>query len=345
MHTLFYYDANLTYLKETGPLISSLWYFKSFGAMGVHLFFVVSGFVMSMVAESRPTMGILPFVRDRVFRIVPIYWIVTALWIWLQPDGFANASTLAKSLFFFPSTTPPLLGVGWTLNYEMFFYAIFAVTVFMFRKRPAWLFLPLSMATLLPWIVGNTDVTDFFGSSLIWEFYAGILIFGVHRKSWIAPFGRTAFFLGSGLLVATIIFMQPSSFVAKHIILGWGFPSALVVLGCVVNELRCGPSRFASSAAARSFGEASYALYLTHPLMGVALYGIIVYDFRLQSYIGPDATVGFLVFVCCAVGIATHVIIEQPIARLLRRVVSIKRLKQSELAVQPVADAIEGRRL
>src|SRR3954453_23077189 len=112
-------------------------------AAGVDVFFVISGFIM-VHASARlfgaPDGGRI-FLARRVARIVPIYWAVTTLYLAIALAGpeFLNREFLdwpyvVASYLFVPVTRPdglvqPLYGLGWTLNYELFFYASFAVAL------------------------------------------------------------------------------------------------------------------------------------------------------------------------------------------------------------------------
>jgi exopolysaccharide production protein ExoZ len=111
------------------------------GAAGVDLFFVISGFVMVYSSEGlfgRPRAS-LTFLLRRLARIVPLYWVLTSImlaYVFARGFGPSDASpTLAlASYFFIPYWRPsgeidPLYGIGWTLNYEMFFYVVFAVAL------------------------------------------------------------------------------------------------------------------------------------------------------------------------------------------------------------------------
>ena len=117
------------------------------GHAGVDIFFVISGFVMAISAtgQGRPTAG--EFLRRRILRIVPLYWIFTLVMlakilavkvhpglgrdvVHLQtPIGYVLAS-----LFFIPyrnsqGDIAPVLAVGWTLSFEMLFYLLFALAL------------------------------------------------------------------------------------------------------------------------------------------------------------------------------------------------------------------------
>ena len=111
--------------------------------IGVDLFFVISGFIMVWVAGALPrgTASARDFMFARVTRIYPLWWLFAgamALFLlyfkgvpWdperLDPKELDGAVHLIKSLFLWPQPTHPVLGVGWTLVHEMYFYVGFAL--------------------------------------------------------------------------------------------------------------------------------------------------------------------------------------------------------------------------
>jgi peptidoglycan/LPS O-acetylase OafA/YrhL len=114
---------------QWGPFAASL------GGTGVELFFVISGFVMIVSSTGRFGSGaVAQFIRRRLTRIVPLYWLATAVYatkLVLVGDA-PSVPNLARSLFFVPylnlqGEMHPVYGLGWTLNHEVFFYAVFAV--------------------------------------------------------------------------------------------------------------------------------------------------------------------------------------------------------------------------
>jgi peptidoglycan/LPS O-acetylase OafA/YrhL len=122
------------------------------GALGVTVFFIISGFIMFHTAGhsfGRPGAALI-FLRKRILRIVPLYWTATLLEavLRLHKGGAVSPHELVASLLFIPLPVPlgehmqPLLGVGWTLNYEMFFYCLFALALFL--RRPVGLVLLFS---------------------------------------------------------------------------------------------------------------------------------------------------------------------------------------------------------
>lgn len=132
---------------------------------GVMIFFVMSGFIMTYITRSKDE----KFLTSRLIRIVPIYWIATIfvflfgglgftnptytfpLWwhfLWTSPAElvrwFSHQTAalftreavihLLTSMLFIPTTEPPFLGVGWTLNIEIFFYVVFWLALKVSRR-------------------------------------------------------------------------------------------------------------------------------------------------------------------------------------------------------------------
>ncbi len=164
------------------PLINPV-----YGAYGVDLFFVISGFVMVLTTHGR-AVSRRAFLWRRIVRIVPLYWLLTSLLLALlalRPGWFGHAPpdlahVVASFLFVphesarFPGELWPVLVPGWTLNYEMFFYACFALLL----GRPWMLCGLFGGLVLLGSIAPETalgPVVRFYTSYHLLEFVAGIL--------------------------------------------------------------------------------------------------------------------------------------------------------------------------
>jgi len=113
------------------------------GSVGVPIFFAISGFIIVYTTKklSQNTFSsIKTFFLKRVFRILPMYWLFTILWmiVFLSIPNYLkgnNGIRLLKSLFFIPDSSRPVLFLGWTLNYEIFFYILFAISLFFNKLR------------------------------------------------------------------------------------------------------------------------------------------------------------------------------------------------------------------
>ena len=246
-----------------------LGYSFAIGAVGVDVFFVVSGFIMWVVAERRsPTP--LSFLRGRIRRIVPVYWMATAVMIaggvvGLFPNLRLSIGHVLASFLFIPARSPsngeiwPVLVQGWTLNYEMFFYVVFAAALFLPRR---WRFLAIGMLFAALVVVGQMFASDnlflvTYTRPIILEFVAGMAI-GMLWLQCLVP-GR----LTGALLVAAGL----GGFAVIHLL---GLPfgtwtcgplATALVLGTVSLEASGGVARAALPA---FLGDASYSIYLWH---------------------------------------------------------------------------------
>ncbi len=142
--------STLELLRFTDVDLRTFSSLSSMGRIGVDIFFVISGFVMVYVSSRhfQKTGEVSRFVLRRIIRVVPVYWFYTSLMLGVAlfaPDMLRNFKLswfhVAASYLFIPWATPgdndfhPLLGIGWTLNYEMFFYILFAPFLLFARER------------------------------------------------------------------------------------------------------------------------------------------------------------------------------------------------------------------
>jgi exopolysaccharide production protein ExoZ len=169
------------------------------GAAGVDLFFVISGFII--VYSSEALFGRLGapriFFARRLARIVPLYWaatLVLILYLLLQKfdlETLGISPTLIVASFAFvpyPRISGELVPVhvlGWTLNYEMFFYAIFAVAIMLPRRLAV-----LAVCLLFAAMIASSQVLGpfpqplaFWSEPVILEFCFGMLIAVAYRAN------------------------------------------------------------------------------------------------------------------------------------------------------------------
>ncbi len=132
-------------------------YWSEAGDRGVDLFFVLSGFIITHVHRAdigRPD-RIWNFTFNRIARVYPFLWCMTALAVALYTSGFGGAekayklapAAIAASLLLLPQDHLPLVNVSWTLTYEMFFYCLFGVLI-LSRRTGLWLICVWQAATL-----------------------------------------------------------------------------------------------------------------------------------------------------------------------------------------------------
>lgn len=296
--------------------------FLVIGHGGVDLFFVISGFIMWSITKQRPT-DPGNFWIKRLVRIVPTYWIAVLAWTafmllagynWLK----ITPEHVLLSLGFVPHYSPtfpediwPVLIPGWTLNYEMFFYLVFGLTLFAPAKSRL-LLLCGSMLALVAfgfvldpqqaWAVTYT-------SPLLLEFMGGVLV----AELWMrAPGGvlRNAIVLGVGLFL--FIFIGPSVDAEDYAsrTLYFGAPAILIASGFVGLG-----TRVPHLPLLEKLGDASYAIYLFHLFLIVPMAEVWI---RLPQIHGTLGAVGFIVtalVLASGAGLYFFKHLEQPLQR------------------------------
>jgi exopolysaccharide production protein ExoZ len=164
----------------------------SLGEGGVYIFFVISGFVMVHTSFERfgSARSVFEFCRRRFDRIVPLYWLMTLVAFVLHQIAKSKEeglSDLVKSLLFIPYANHtgamfPVLQQGWTLNYEMMFYCIFAIGM-LFRLRFALsaILVALCALPLVSTFVSTGPVAAFLMRPIVLLFAAGVFLGWIYR--------------------------------------------------------------------------------------------------------------------------------------------------------------------
>ncbi len=239
------------------------------GPAGVHFFFVISGCVM--VFSSR---GVAwqDFILSRITRIYPIYWFYTSIVlaaIWLVPDRisaeFHYPGSLLRSYLLWPDSTSPLLTVGWSLVFEMYFYIMWTVILaFSLPIRPALAAWAVVTGLLGFLTVPQSPVLAIICSPLTLEFIigavVGLIVFGgQHALRW------PALFAGSfGLIFGYLKYLQaPPNDTSLVTVVSLGIPFALLLYAGVSFE-RTEQAFPSKSKWLVLLGDASYSTYLSH---------------------------------------------------------------------------------
>ena len=307
----------------------------AFGEAGVDLFFVISGFIMVYASQTlygQPG-GPMTFFIRRVIRIVPIYWLVTTAYLLLAIalPGFEkgrDADFVIASYLFIPFPRPdgsmqPLVGQGWTLNYEMLFYAMFAVAVFAPRRTA------VAAASLIVGVIGVTGylvaftnpILEFWTNPIIIEFAFGMLIGLAYLEGFRLPrwLGWTLVLGGLALFLAS---MQMRDLFGGRL-LPWGLPAAAAVAGATLGGATLSGAVWSGFVL---IGETSYALYLTHTL---AVRGLIALFGRLGIDLPFWPGLGLALVLSVALAIAVYYAFERPLTRALRNVAATRAKRKS----------------
>lgn len=278
--TLFWSRVTFALARTAGPPV--VWS----GAAGVDIFFVISGFVMAITTagtsgERHPARK---FMKRRFLRIMPLYWFVTGLFLlefWavsVFPQLKTNAEhypqislgLLTRSLFLVPGDSPLIVGVAWSLSFEVFFYLLFALALAC-KVVPVRLLTPLMLGLVLIGYFhsGGSPVFTMITGPMLLEFLAGVIIGSmvVHRVRFSVPVAAVLGVIGTAVVLIpyrNLFGFRIVSDTSGLRVLLWGLPAALIVFCVVALEDRFGaiwPKWMLL------IGDASYSLYLIHILV------------------------------------------------------------------------------
>ncbi|KAB1072122.1 acyltransferase family protein [Methylobacterium planeticum] len=306
-------------------------------AAGVDVFFVISGFII--VHAAAPLYGQpgarAHFLAHRVARVVPLYWLVTALYLALAlaaPGmlGAGGADLLepgyvAASFLFWPALRPdgtpqPLYTLGWTLNCEMFFYALFALGLGWRRRGAvAWILAALGLLTLVNALAPGLPLPlAFWTNPIILEFALGAAL-GLARaegarlpgpaRLGLALAGVAGLALAEPLLGAATGFGRP---------LGHGVPAALLVAAAALGRPRRVDAPIPAPLLwAGAVGDASYALYLVHPFVLRGAREAIL-RLGLAPGLGPWGSLALMLALTVPAALLVHRLVERPLTARAR---------------------------
>ncbi len=316
-------------LEESGGAIGKFspdWLTTS-GASGVDIFFVISGFIMFHVTfrdrRGPPTPG--TFLFRRATRIYPFYWLCCLAVLTISAMGFLAsnhypARTIAGALILLPGNA--LLGTAWTLVFEMYFYLLFAATLW---ARSATISVIATIAAILCLQVAGslmpaTATAKFLASPLSLEFCFG-LVLGYGYAAWMRrdrawPVPPVMALVAMAVMAVVPLFVAhdaTTSLPELPRIAAWGLPAVVVV----ASVLTIGAPRTAVARFLVLLGDASYALYLTHAFVMMG-YGWLV-KIPAVSRLPQQPVVVLIVIIAIIIGLLAHLLVEKPLLGLVRR--------------------------
>jgi exopolysaccharide production protein ExoZ len=305
------------------------------GELGVRIFFAVSGFIMVYTSSSyfSQSGASQTFLRKRFFRVTPLYYITTIVYcgkLALQ-NSLPGAKDIFLSLLFIPYINAmglfrPVYGLGWTLNYEMFFYLLFSLALFL-RFQPGVIVISSALVSLVLggiylqfgaaagfWVHWFIFVSD----PIMIYFAIGIVVgylrvrMGFSITSWPVPTALFVCFLMSMIVVAGRL-SNRSLFVVMLITA----TACIALTGLHSPSSEESKERFPSRII-RSLGDASYSIYLTHSfLVGPAARGWGLM-FERSDNTWPLFVIAMLIG-CSILGLMTYRFVEKPAVDFFRR--------------------------
>lgn len=242
------------------------------GRLGVEIFFVLSGFIITVIGGE--AFEPVAFARNRIMRIVPMYWIATFLIVGLataSPSSFRTTvptiEGMIKSLLFIPSDVPkaPLLGLGWTLDYEAFFYLVFGSLFFVRAASRAALLAVLFVGLMvIGRLIDHPSHTQSFYTSLsLLGFLVGTGVGRLYQLGSLQRLGRIHVLglLAAGTLSLVILYRTDPEAHLPLFHMSMSFGAMTIVVAMIWVEEA---GRLPVIPACRFLGDASYSLYLFH---------------------------------------------------------------------------------
>ncbi|GAB2314501.1 acyltransferase family protein [Stenotrophomonas geniculata] len=267
--------------------------FSMIGASGVDLFFMISGFIM--VYATRGSAGgfddSATFLIKRVARVFPVYLVATALYVPMMLamgnhvghiDIMTQPSQILRSVLMIPTnfgSRAPYFGgsvlhVGWTINYEVYFYALFALSMMFGRLR--WIALSAIAGALLlalPLLVSSPSLDayvdygfhgplNFATNPMLWEFFIGVVIGRIYLTNF--TISKTTAYLLATVALSVLVWFLVTNVSPKFGLTGWGIPYAALLFVLTIGSKTM---EFQWPRSLVWTGNISFSLYLVHPFV------------------------------------------------------------------------------
>jgi exopolysaccharide production protein ExoZ len=318
------------------------------GGFGVAIFFVISGFIMWHTTVTSD-ISVIEFWRRRIVRIVPLYWLVLCALVVVAVSApqLLNSTLITpedtlKSFFFIPhfhmvqkDLIAPILIPGWSLNYEMFFYCIFGLSLLVKAPVIRLILLGVTLVTLV--VLGvvlspSGAITATYTDPKLLAFLGGVLLATLYRPNKVSSLPLGLILLTAGLALVVL----PTSNYLYGVGRFLGLSPTFLVAGALAFETS---ARRAPNLAFQVVGDASYSIYVSHLFFlriaelawrHVALPGVSLFF---------DATYVVFAFLLALVGgIAFYYAVERPLLFFWQRAVpridnNVSRIAQPTQAI------------
>ncbi|APE27230.1 acyltransferase family protein [Aurantiacibacter gangjinensis] len=274
---------------------------------GVAIFFVISGFVM-VESTRHGTHAPGNFLKRRFIRVMPFWWIMLTAWVLIGAPF--DAGWLMASYALLPSLDPstgtvrlPVLGLGWTLYFEMAFYALFAAALLLPRTLTIWGV--VAILCVAPWfkpLATDWPLVAFYLDAHFFEFAAGMVI--AHCRLQLPGWTMAAGFAALAVLDGTAV---------PH------WLSITIPAAVIIAAGRGLDDRLQHWTFPKLLGDASYAIYLSHMIV-------------IHLVVSHITTLGmpWLSALCAMLGaIGFGVLVHKRVERPLLQVLSHRRARQA----------------
>lgn len=267
LHVIFFSQSEYYGVPLRSQIANDVAHYMGFG---VDIFFIISGFVMhATTGHARGGLDARRFIVSRIVRIYPLYWVLSLpLITWFLLKHGVNRD-LIMSMLLLPHSGVDVSQVAWTLEYEMYFYIIYALLIVLLGHRARlWAMTVLFLFLSGVGYVGSfakDSAAAFFTSPYILEFLMG---------AWVAHAVQSGNIKISAAVLGLALFLCFSF--PLFILYGqysYGHPvvgacAAVIVWSCCVLERS---HALKAPQILMFWGNRSYSLYLIHvPVLLVA---------------------------------------------------------------------------
>jgi len=314
------------------------YFLENFGAIGVDLFFGISGFIISYVANSY--FGVregVDFLKKRFLRINPIYYVASLLFMVMFCffDKFfpviAVLNGLRDTILMLPVLNAqkwlmPILIVGWSLSFEWWFYMLFFLLIlFRVKNKALLLLLVIPVLVVIGRLLQPTDFRMiFYTNPIMLEFLFGVIIYWLYRHVNVATSVAVVLLvLGIGGYVYNVIYgfgniselgsVTGGTGSLKRVLL-WGLPSAGILAGCIFLEKKGIFAKLWNNRFGLLVGDASYSIYLTHYTFFYILSQVYLYT---GYFLNADLSIFVHMALAVGAGIWFYLKVERPLIKLL----------------------------
>ncbi|CAA7194369.1 acyltransferase family protein [Chryseobacterium potabilaquae] len=288
------------------------------GSIGVPIFFVISGFIMTYttykinIESGNLKKEIISFYKKRITRIVPLYYLLTLGWMIMGGNFLLYFygeyfSRLLHSVLFLPQkNTFPVLYLGWSLNYEMFFYLIFGIFLFFSNKKRYLLIIAFFVTSYFlghifkpehPYLLMITNYLNLY-------FVAGIIL-SLLLKRYSVPKNYAIIISSIGILFFVLILLNIIRFENNLLTL---FTVSLFVFSFLLFDYTF---QYKGNKFLIFLGDISYSFYLSHPFVE-----IFFRRFKVDGYINLPYF-AFKIIIAIVVAAFLHHFIEKKITKYI----------------------------
>lgn len=275
------------------------------GASGVDLFFIISGFIITMSADKNNE-SFTNFAIKRIFRIYPVF--ISMLILFVVINNYYSFGEIIRSAFFINtnfSREAPFFGYNilvpaWTLTYEVYFYIIFSISIFISQKNAVYISSALLITPVIAYqlffnhqisldatmqlnvnipIIGSLMKLQ--SSPMMIEFVYGMFLY----KLYTIDFHIKHYKILSFSLISIYVYSFFSGYRYGYGPINFGFWALMIFIGCLLYEKH---NKLRDNAVLNSLGNYSYSIYLSQLIVTSSFYHI-----KNDLGLFRDATNGF----------------------------------------------------